>query len=82
MKLWDLIVWNQRFRKMTNSETLLNILYVINKNLFFSGVHIKEKHYWVFCIIKKKFFSCIYIKEKYYIVFCIIKKFIFFLAYI
>ena len=35
MKLWDLIVWNQRFRKIKNSEILLNILYVINKNVFF-----------------------------------------------
>ena len=40
MKLWDLIVWNQRFRKIKNSEILLNILYVINKNLFFC-VYIK-----------------------------------------
>ena len=29
-----LIVWFQRFRKTKNSEMLLNILYVINKNLF------------------------------------------------
>ena len=35
MKLWDLIVWNQRFRKIKNSEILLNIVFVINKNLFF-----------------------------------------------
>ena len=36
MKLWDLVeVWNQRFRKIKNSEMLLNILYVINKTLFF-----------------------------------------------
>ena len=29
IKLWDLIVWNQRFRKIKN------ILYVIDKTLFF-----------------------------------------------
>ena len=36
MKLWEVLVevWNQRFRKIKNSEILLNILYVINKNLF------------------------------------------------
>ena len=40
MKLWDLIVWNQRFRKIKNSEILLNVLYVTNENLFFC-VYIK-----------------------------------------
>ena len=40
MKLWDLIASNQRFRKIKNSKLLLNILYVINKNLFF--VYIKN----------------------------------------
>ena len=30
MKLWDLIVWNQRFRKIKNSEKKK-----INKNVFF-----------------------------------------------
>ena len=78
MKLWDLIMWNQRFRKTKNSKILLNILYVINKNLFFC-LYIKEKYYRVFCINKKIFFSCVYIKEKYQ-VFCINKK-IFFSGY-
>ena len=40
MKLWDLIVWNQRFRKIKNSEILLNVLYVTNENLLFC-VYIK-----------------------------------------
>ena len=63
MKLWDLVVqWNQRFRKIKSSEILLNILYVINKNLFcFSCVYIKVKYYWVSCIIKKIIFFLAYI---------------------
>ena len=36
MKLWDLIVWNQGFRKIKN------ILYVINKKIIFLRIYKRE----------------------------------------
>ena len=56
MKLWNLIVWNQRFRYIKN------MLYVINKNLFFSCAYIKRNTIEYFVLIKKKNFSCADIK--------------------
>ena len=82
MKLWGLIVWNQRFRKYYFSRAYVKVkcywVFCVDKKIFFSCVYIKERYYWVFCNNKKIFFSGVYIKEKYYWVFCINKIFFFF----
>ena len=61
MKLWGLIVWNQRFRKYFFYCAYVKVKYCwvfcVDKKIFFSCVYIKEKYYWVFCINKEKFFS-------------------------
>ena len=57
MKLWDLIVWNQRFRKIKNSEILLNILYVINKKLKSLNWFDKNKFKEILAIIDRNEFN-------------------------
>ena len=63
IKLWGLIVRNQRFRKYFFSCAYIKVEYYwvfyVDKKIFFSCVYIKEKYYWVFCINKTIFFSCV-----------------------
>ena len=61
MKLWGLIVQNQRFRNFFFSCAYIKVKYYwvfcVDKKKFFSCPYIKVKYYWVFCVDKKNFFS-------------------------
>ena len=73
---YEMMKDNLRNKNGESNETMrFNTVKLKIQKKKFSGVYIKEKYYWVFCVDKKIFFSWVYIKVKYYWVFCVDKNF-------